>query len=93
MRTYRLIRPYKYGGITGFFVKLYNTVVYMIAEDQARSDKQDDRKRRYLSQVDNRLYLYCRADHLELIRKTGQGFDFIHRIKYCRFYTDDRKKK
>jgi hypothetical protein len=90
---YRLIKPYKHGGIIGWLVKVYNTIVYLLAEREARIRKQETRKRHYLAQVGNRLYLYSRADHLDLLRLTGHGFDFLRRIKYLRFYTDDRKKK
>jgi hypothetical protein len=39
------------------------------------------------------LYLLSREDHLLAKKLTGHGFDFLYRMKYCRFYTDDRRKK
>lgn len=92
MIRYRLIKP-KYEGIIGFAVRLYNTIVYRIAEDEARRCRQYNRKRHYLVQVENILYLLSREDHLIAQKLTGHGFDFLYRIKYCRFYTDDRRKK
>jgi len=93
MIRYNLIRPHKYGGWVGWLIKVYNTVIYMIAEDRARACKSEDGKRWYLSQIENKLYLYSRADHLRMQKLTGQGIDFLRRIIYCRFYTDDRRKK
>lgn len=93
MIRYTLIRPHKYGGWIGWLIKVYNTIIYIIAEDKARALKQDNGKRWYLSHVENKLYLYSREDHLQLMKLTGKGIDFLQRIKYCRFYTDDRKKK
>jgi hypothetical protein len=89
---YRLIKP-KYEGIVGFVIRLYNTIVYRIAEDEARRLKQANRKRHYLVQVGSVLYLLSREDHLIAEKLTGHGFDFLERMKYCRFYTDDRRKK
>jgi hypothetical protein len=89
---YRLIKP-KYEGIIGFIIRLYNTIIYRIAEDRARELKRYNLKRRYLIQIENILYIISREDHLIMQKLTGYGFDFLYRIKYCRFYTDDRKKK
>lgn len=93
MIRYALIRPHKYGGWVGWIIKLYNSAVYWIAEYRACQLKNANKKRYYLSQVDNKLYIYNRADHLMMLKLTGHGIDFLQRIKYCRFYTDDRKIK